>query len=200
MTFLSEGESVLEYCQRNGLRILAGDAFQYFMEHLGKRRGNYLEIGVFEGYMLRELAQTFPDKMFYGVDPFIEDGHTTGHNGVPKGETTHVQKAKTWENISEHKNIRLFEQTSRSFFEDVTDEDLWKLDLTHIFVDGNHSYEEARNDMFNSVRAFINGGWMFIDDIGLPGVTEAAMEVAEHYRDRLIDCSPGDGLLKFKPL
>ena len=36
---------------------------------------NYLEIGCFDGYNLAVLAEKFPNKTIYGIDPFINDGN-----------------------------------------------------------------------------------------------------------------------------
>src|SRR5216117_1597810 len=119
-----DGMTTLEYCQEKGLRILAVDAFQYFIDNLDSLPGNYLEIGVFEGFMLRELALRFPNKMFFGVDPFIEDGYTIGHTASTqsKGDLMPEQEQATERNISELPNVKLFKQTSRSFGEELTDE------------------------------------------------------------------------------
>ena len=45
----------------------------------------YLEIGSYDGEGIAMLSNKFPDKTFYSIDPFIEDGHTSG-NGVGKGD------------------------------------------------------------------------------------------------------------------
>lgn len=157
------------------MRILAQDAFKFFSWYLAWIEGNYLEIGVFEGVMLRELSRRFPYKMFYGIDPFIEDGYTSGHNGgVLKGEITHEQKRIAHENCDGIPNIKLFEQTSRSFFIEHHDGDLLKMKVTSVLIDGDHSYEEARNDMRNAMR--FNPQVIFIDDLGLPEVKRAADE------------------------
>lgn len=157
------------------MRILAQVAYRFFSEHLSEIEGNYLEIGVFEGVMLRELASKFPDKMFYGIDPFIEDGYTTDHNGgVPKGGVTHEQKRLAHENCDGVFNIQLLEQTSRSFFLERHDGDLLKMNVSSVLIDGDHSYEEARNDIVNSMR--FNPKVIFIDDLGLPDVKRAADE------------------------
>lgn len=126
--------------------------------------------------MLRELAKRFPDKMFFGVDPFIEDGNTTGHNGgVLKGEVTHEQKRLAHINCDDVSNVKLFEQTSRSFFVEHHDGELLKMNVSAVFIDGDHSYEESKNDMLNSLR--FNPEVIFIDDFELPSVKRAAEEL-----------------------
>lgn len=188
-------ENVLSYCQRHGLRILAGHAFKYFYEHLYSFPGNYLEIGVFEGFMLRELAMLHPDKHFYGVDSFIEDGNTTGHNGIEKGRETLAQRNATENNLRDMKNVTMIIKTSRQFFEELSDKDMRAMRLSCVFVDGDHSYEEACNDIINAVRALPGGGVILIDDIGLPDVRRAANDAFEGCLSRLIDYRHGDWLV-----
>lgn len=204
MKFLPENQTVLEYLQERNLRILSGGGFQYFREHLDEFPGNYLEIGVFEGVMLRELATTFPNKMFYGIDPFIEDGHTTGHNGgYPRGETTVNQMRLAHENVDNLPNVKLFQQTSRSFFDEKGGVELWDMDVSFVFIDGDHSYEEARNDLFNSVRLLPRGGVMVVDDDELPSVKQAIGELILAHHNRLASFHFHEGqpgVLKFKPL
>ena len=169
--------SPLNYLQERGLRILASEAFKFFYEYLDETPGNYLEIGVFEGYMLRELAKLYPVKMFYGIDPFIEDGHTSGHNGgVPTGEFMHDQCAIAHRNTEDVPNIKLFQEPSRLWGARKTDVDLCRMDVTAVFVDGNHSYEEAVNDLLIAERLLCYGGVMYVDDAELPSVKKALTE------------------------
>ena len=188
------------YCQAHGLRILCGSAFQYFYNNLGDLKGNYLEIGVFEGFMLRELAKKYPDKMFYGVDPFIEDGNTRGHASTmqEKGERMPEQEGITERNIEGLQNVKLFKETSRAFGERLTDEMIQEMNIGSVFVDGDHSYEEASNDFVIAARLLKNGGVMYPDDTGLPSVGQALKEFKEREKDRLLH--PEGGIITLKPL
>ncbi len=169
--------SPLEYCQSNGLRILACEAFKFFYEELENTPGNYLEIGTFEGYMLRELAKLYPEKMFYGIDPFIEDGNTTGHNdGVQKGEFMHRQCEITNANVQGVSNIVLFQESSREWAKRQTLDDYKRMGVTAVFVDGDHGYEEATHDLAIAVYLLVNGGVIYVDDAGLPTVNQALVE------------------------
>lgn len=194
MKFLPDSVSILEYLQGLNLRILSGGGYQYFREHLYDLPGNYLEIGVFEGVMLRELATLFPKKMFYGIDPFIEDGNTSGHNGgYLKGEVTVNQMNLAHENLDNLPNVKLFQQTSRSFFAERSFHDLHNMGVTSVFVDGDHSYEEARNDIFNSLRLLKDGGIILVDDAELPDVKRAIFEVVLTCSDKMIYCPVSEG-------
>ena len=173
---------IVEELQEKGIRILCVDAFSYFLKNLKDYPGNYLEIGVFEGFSLRELAKTYPEKMFYGVDPFIEDGHTTGHNGVPKGERMEAQREATLRNIKGIRNILFFEQSSRIWGNNLTFEIAEALDISCVLIDGDHSYEECSNDIKIAIRCLNHGGVIWIDDQGLSGVAQAMEEVQHHER------------------
>ncbi len=191
MNIIPEDMTVYEYCEAHNLRLLAGHAFEWFLENLGDFPGNYLEIGVWEGVMLRELASHFPDKMFYGIDPFIEDGNTGGHydNAAQKGETLFTQMANAKANTEGIKNIQLFQQTSSSFFTERTNAELTKMNVYTVFIDGDHSYEEARNDLFQSVRLLNNGGTIFVDDVGMPGVAAAISDFEKAFQYRFTEDS-----------
>lgn len=190
-----------QYCQEHGLRILAGDAFKYFWNHLADIPGNYLEMGVFEGYMLRALADRFQDRMFYGIDPFIEDGNTSGHNdGVQKGETTWKQMVQAHSNLDHVRNVTLFQQTSRQWAALIPYENLHAMEIGAVFVDGDHSYEEALNDMIIGAQALSRGGVMYVDDIGLPSVAKAAGEFAVTEHERLVNYEFGQPVMHLRPL
>lgn len=171
-------------------RILCSDAFDVFSEELANLPGNYLEIGVYEGYALRELAMMYQDKQFYGVDPFIEDGNTTGHNGVAIGKSMPKQKRSAHLNLDGVPNVKLFEQPSQSFAK-ISDDDLWAMNLSGIFIDGDHSYEAAASDLKLAARALKNGGLIFLDDACMDGVNVALAEFWKREKDRLSDYSGG---------
>ena len=173
------------YIQEHGLRILCRDAFAYFLNHLKEYPGNYLEIGVYEGFALRELSKAYPEKMFYGVDPFIEDGHTTGHNGVPKGERMPLQQEQTIKNIRGMQNVHLFQTTSREWGCNLASAAIERMNISCVLVDGDHSYSEASNDLWIALRCLTNGGVIWVDDQGLPEVAQAVKEFTSEHNDRI---------------
>lgn len=176
-------------------RIYCHHAFDIFTEELPKLPGNYLEIGVYEGYSIRELAMNNPDKNFYAIDPFIEDGNTTMHNGVKKGHNMPLQKRSTHLNLDRVPNVKLFEKTSQSFAENIDDKTLWNMNLSCIMIDGDHSTEAAASDLKLAARALKNGGLIFLDDAGLPTVATALAEFVKLYKHRLID-HEGGGIIR----
>jgi len=57
-------------------KILATKFYNKISHRLSKFDGNFLEIGTFNGMGTSNLAKEFPEKQFYVIDPFIEDGNT----------------------------------------------------------------------------------------------------------------------------
>ena len=108
--------------------------------------GNYLEIGVYYGESIKVLSNQFPNKKILAVDPFIEDGWTSMHSDVKRGDKLLSQRKTTIEKISNIKNIVLFEETSSSFFQNLTDKNVVEYNVNIIFIDGDHHYDNVRND------------------------------------------------------
>ena len=165
--------------------------FDVFVKELPKLPGNYLEIGVYEGYAIRELARNNPDKNFYAIDPFIEDGNTSMHNGVKKGHNMPMQKRSTHLNLDGVRNVKLFEQTSQSFANNIDDKTLWNMNLSCILIDGDHSTEAAASDLKLAARALKKGGLIFLDDSDTQTVGLALAEFVKIYKHRLVNYSGG---------
>ena len=90
--------------------MFAAQVFDYFKDHLKDTNYNYLEIGVFNGDSIALLADAYKEKDIIGVDPFIEDGNTTGHSKVEQGYSMITQRNNTMSLISQRSNIRFFER------------------------------------------------------------------------------------------
>ena len=167
------------------MTILSMDSYKVLLEQLPNWPGNYLEIGVYQGDMLRDFALRWPDKTFYGIDPFISDFGTVGHTGVPEGERMEVQREKAKENFMDVPNIIFFEQTSESFSFQNTDEELVKMGVSVVYVDGAHSYEHTLNDLYLSERLIPGNGLIYIDDWDLPEVLEATNDFIPEMKHRI---------------
>ena len=193
MTVFPTDKDIYEYCHERGLRILCPGAYKHFMEHLRGVPGNYLEIGVFEGAMLRELAQEYPGKMFYGIDPFIEDGNTQGHslNHGGRGCRLEHERQCALKNWRGFPNIKLFEMESREFARQTDDATLSAMGIGAVFIDGSHHYEDVANDFDLAARALKNGGVIWPDDRGYPGVDKADKEFTDNYSERILQRDVG---------
>jgi len=160
--------------------------YQYFQNKLGSSPYNYLEIGVFDGDSVANIAKTHYSKIAYGIDPFIEDGCTTYYTGVAENEPITKQKETTYRNISGLDNVVLFEMLSSEFSEILTDEMVADMNVAWVLIDGGHHYKDVKNDYELAMRLIGDkkGGIVF-DDCNLDGVSQAYSEFCSIYSDRI---------------
>lgn len=132
-------------------------------------QGNHLEIGAFDGEGIRFLALEFPQRHFYVIDPFIEDGHTSWISGKERGESIqHVREvAKINMNLP---NITHYDMTTEQFIKSGI-----KLDnVETVMVDGSHNYDDVIIDIDFSLN-LLKGkfGLIMIDDTNKQEVFDA---------------------------
>lgn len=157
----------------NGM-MLCRAALEFFEKELPNHTGNYLEIGVYDGLVISTLAQKFPDRQFYGVDPFIEDGYTSGHNGgIQPGQPLTKQKENAISNLVSCQNAKLFVMPSIEFRETT---DVSTMDICAVLIDGNHHAPHVDNDFRLAIKALTQGGIMYVDDLYLSDVTQACLD------------------------
>jgi hypothetical protein len=157
--------------------------FELFSLALARTGANYLEIGVFNGDAIGKLGVAYPNKIIYGIDPFIEDGYTSHTSGVDSGEYMSQQEANTRKNIKGLDNVVLFKLTSEEFVEILNDEMVKMMQISHVLIDGSHHYEDVVIDAELAVR-LLDGrpGIIVFDDVNLPGVKEAQDEFAQRHQ------------------
>ncbi len=163
--------------------ILTRASYEVLLEEISKWDGNYLEIGIWEGEMLKDFALRWPEKMFYGIDPFLSDEHTTGHCSVPIGERIEHNAQCAYENFKDVPNIKFFEQTSESFSQ-CTDETLEAMNLSVVYIDGSHTYHDTLVDLDLARRA-MKHGLIYIDDHTLQTVLQATNHFVSVNRYRI---------------
>ncbi len=152
--------------------ILGKESYKALLEEIPKYPGNYLEIGVYDGDMLKDFAKRWPDKTFYGIDPFMSCKDTTDHTGVTIGEHMDAQRESALNNFKGVSNIVFFEVTSRLFMETMNQDTLDAMNVDVVYVDGDHSYGDTLNDLWLAARLITNG-LIYVDDIQLPNVKRA---------------------------
>ena len=152
-------------------------AYLLVLEHLGKTPFNYLEIGVFNGDGIAGIAQRHPDRIVFGIDPFIEDGATTAHTGVAEAEDLPKQRENTNKNIAGLSNAVLFEVTSQEFAKMLTSEMIQYMNIGWVLIDGSHHYSDVATDINLALRVIGDKpGVIIFDDVNLPGVNQAYQE------------------------
>lgn len=162
--------------------LLCQTAHNFFATNLPRLAGNHLEIGVYEGDSLRILATAIPHKQFIGVDPFLEDGWTAVGTGNERGSHNSKQEMVTDANIYGIPNITLHKIPSSEFYNNLTDEEAEKLNISSVFIDGSHHYEDVKLD-FELAKKVIGtkSGIIVIDDVcGIPDVLQAYREFVDN--------------------
>lgn len=152
---------------------------------------NYLEIGCYDGCNLRSLATQFSDRKIYGIDPFIDDGNL---GGTGRGNELHEQRENTYLNIKGLQNVSLFECTSREFNE--TNPNYEEMNISCVFVDGSHHYEDIVHDVAIAINCIKNNksqkGTVVFHDVNIHDV-QRGMEYFE-------ECCSDNGIKTIKDL
>lgn len=171
------------------------EAMSYAVE--GMPSGAVIEIGSFVGrstcVISRLLEISGRDARFFSVDDWYFEGFVKG--GVVSTHITHDSFREYVErqfrtNVEYFTGRRPFHLKMRSdeFFrgwsEGREEADLFDRRVTlggeiaFAFVDGDHSYEGSKRDLFNVIRLLAPGGLILIDD-SYPGAPHECRSVAE---------------------
>jgi hypothetical protein len=102
----------------------------------------YVEIGVDRGHTLAYLAQRVGGDRFHGVDVTLDNL-----------DDSHM--------LSEDENVVLHETTSVEFFESMRAVGL-KADV--VFIDGDHSYEAVKGDIYGALTVLPPDGTIIVHD------------------------------------
>ena len=142
------------------------------IDNLNKTNLNYLEIGCFDGVNLRILAEKFPNKLIYGIDPFISDGHAGSKN---IGEKLNPQKDNLINNIKNLNNIIFAEATSLDFYR--SNPDYKKMNVSLVFIDGSHHIQDIVIDIRIALKCILNNslskGEILFHDLHIEDVLDA---------------------------
>lgn len=167
-------------------QILSNHIYNFVLEHLPKISGNYFEIGVFNGAGVANVGRKITDKIIYAIDPFIEDGFTTNASGKNLGDDMPNQRDACYENINGLDNVVLFECTSESFADTLTDEMILDMNIGCVTIDGSHHYKDVSIDFDLAIRLIGNkSGVIIFDDLAHIGVRQAYYEGILKYLDRI---------------
>ncbi|HOS16859.1 MAG TPA: class I SAM-dependent methyltransferase [Bacteroidales bacterium] len=164
-------------------RSLTGSSItNCFSDFLLKYEGNYLEIGIFDGYNLCLVAKSIPLKICYGIDPFISDGHIGYEKGTPIPE--HEKNCK--ENMQEVPNTKLFRVTSEEFLKNLTDEMINEMNVSAVYIDGSHHFPDVIIDIELAIKLIgSKPGLIIFDDLHISDVKEGIKWGMEKYPEHL---------------
>lgn len=151
---------------------------------------NYLEIGVFDGENIDILSNSFKNKHFFGIDPFIEDGHTSHITNIEKGNNLISLKSICNERFKNKENVTLIETDSTNFNNNLTSEDIQRLNVNVVLIDGDHNHPHVTNDIDLALKLIGNKNGTFImDDTNLKDVKESVQYALKVSQDRLLNMS-----------
>lgn len=168
--------------------MLCTTGYQFLLENLKNFTGNHLDIGVFDGDGMANLASAYPDKTIYGIDPFIEDGNTSQLTSVNRGENMVTQKEKTVNRLSPYTNTLLNIMTSKEFLDLLTPENINIMNINSVFVDGSHWYEDVLIDAELAFKLIgKNQGMITFDDLNTSEVKKAYDEICITYKELITE-------------
>jgi hypothetical protein len=163
--------------------MLCTTGYNFLRNEIKRFKGNYLEIGIFDGDLISSLARENPNKNFYGIDPFIEDGHTIHTTKVSAGNTIVNQKQVALSKLDELSNLKYYIETSLEFLNKLTDEQCRELDVDIVLIDGSHWYKDVIIDSEIALKLIKSKkGIIIFDDLHVPEVLKACDEFLNNHQ------------------
>lgn len=163
--------------------------FKYILRKLPELKGNYLEIGIYEGDSVAMLADVFRDRFIYAIDPFVEDGNTSHHSCYERGQIMESKKYIALNNISGKENIRFYDMTSKLFHDTIlNDEFCQNANISAVLIDGSHWEEDVSNDVEMSLKLIgTKKGVICFDDLNIPDVKKVYDEFLLKNESRILN-------------
>ncbi len=125
-----------------------------------------VEIGVWEGENLKRVVTECANvKKIYGIDPYQPYGNWKRFVDIDSLESA---KKQALDNVADLNNVELIIKTSSDASSDFEDDS-----LDFVFIDGNHSFESAYNDIVTWYPKVKTGGLFSGDDFIIDGVNDA---------------------------
>lgn len=139
----------------------------------------YLEIGVRRGLSMAMVANRCPDCTLTGMDLWIEN-----YGGIenPGPAFVHEEMKK----VGHRGSVEFISGPSQRTLPELVAKDPEPYDL--ITVDGDHTYDGARNDLEYSLPLLRTGGLLLFDDLQIPEVMRVWQECkASHPQHGYLD-------------
>ena len=151
------------------------------LDWLENTKGSYLEIGVYNGVFLSQVAETFPQHNVFGIDPFIGDGYT----GEPQGSKLSDQFENARKNIEGLPNAKVWTSTTKECLDNHYYKEL--SEVSCILVDGSHHYDDILIDFEFILRIQNNRNMLVLfDDLHIKDVIDAINFFEEKHSSRIV--------------
>ena len=138
----------------------------------------YLEIGVFYGIHLFEVAKLFPNAQVYGVDPWLDYDDYSEYKGQQNTILSGFQR-----NLSKSPD-RSRIQAYRGFSNDIVP-NFPNDHFDIVYVDGNHATEFVYKDGCMSFEKTKSGGYIVFDDTNWPDTLKGIQQFETEYAGKL---------------
>ena len=174
------------YMNHQGTSLVSFEDKTTLCEYLSQYQGNYLEIGCFDGVTLSYIAETNKNKICYGIDPFMADGHVQENLVKRHGNFADMpkQRENLHQNIQSYKNIKFFEMTSEEFSNKFSTKELQDMNVSVFLVDGCHLYDYIMIDWNLCLRMIGDrSGYIHFDDYTIPDVKRAVDDLEKHLKE-----------------
>jgi hypothetical protein len=148
------------------------------IEHDTTQPIKYLEIGVFYGIHLFEIASIFPNASLFGIDPWIDYSEYSEYKGQ---QNTILDGFKR--NLSKCPNNKRI-QAYRGLSNDIVptfQNDFFDI----IYVDGNHETDYVYKDGLMSFQKCKPGGYIVFDDSDWPQTLKGIQKFEEELVDKI---------------
>ena len=161
-----------------------GDVFVKLVKNIfGNKALDILEIGIYTASVSKKVfASDLNVNSYTGVDPYLG----TSQDPYYKRYWEKSEAEKVYESVNKlfaHYNHKLIRLKSEAFFKKNHE----SFDL--IFIDGDHRFEPALQDMVNSKKCLKKDGVIIIDDyanVDTPDVTRAVNRFVKENQDNIL--------------
>lgn len=136
---------------------------------------------MFDGEGIAMLAGMFPQRKFFGIDPFIEDGYTSHVSGVAAGGALSQMERLARNHVRPHPNVELMVITASDFEKSLDQRRIDAISAGVVFVDGDH--HKCREDLSLARRLIVHPhGIIAVDDLHVPDVRKSVDEAVAEFK------------------
>ena len=149
------------------------------LETIKSLKGNIVgcELGVSEGFNLCQILEHCDNvTSMYAIDPYMPYMDWCGEISQYRIDESKKLAMSNLASVSQSEKVNFLEMTSSEAVLKMSDNE-----LDFVFIDGDHSYERASEDMMNFYPKVKSGGMFSGHDYSLSGVNRALCEFMQKH-------------------